>query len=145
MRLQSTTMFLYRYIKVRNKLEHYYKNLFSELNIIALYSGHDNSFYLNDELDTKETLMLLIGEYSSDYILKSYIKESFHLALYKNNFSLIEVMRYDDNIFFAPGLFFNKQLNNLIECNNFYVWIFSDENISPKLYSVNDFLLVITI
>ena len=132
---QENSMFLYRYIRARNKLKHYHKNLFSELNIVALYSEHDNSFYLNDDFDTKDTPMFLIGEYSSDYILKSYIKESFHLAKYKNRFSLIEVMKQDDNIYFAPGLFFNKQLNNLIECNNFYIWVFSDENISPQLYS----------
>lgn len=133
---QGNSMFLYRYIRARNQLKYYHKNLFSELNMIALYSEYDNSFYLNDEFDTKDTPMFLIGEYSSDYILKAYIKESYHLAKYKNMFSLIEVMKQDDNIFFAPGLFFNKQLNNLIECNNFYIWIFSDENISSKLYSV---------
>lgn len=133
---QENSMFLYRYIRARNKLKHYHKNLFSELNIVALYSNHDNSFYFNDKFDTKDTPMFLIGEYSSDYILNSYVKESFHLAKYKNRFSLIEVMKQDDNIYFAPGLFFNKQLNNLIECNNFYIWIFSDENISPQLYSV---------
>ena len=132
---QDNEMFLYRYIRARNRLKHYYKNSFSELNIVALYSEHDNSFYINDEFDTKETPMFLIGEYSSDYILKSYIKESFHLAKYKNGFSLIEVMKQDDNIYFAPGLFFNKQLNNLIECNSFYIWIFSEENIFPQLFS----------
>lgn len=132
---QDHLMFLYRYIKARNRLEHYHKNLFSELNIVALYSEHDNSFYFSDDFDTKETPMYLIGEYSSDYILKSYINESFHLAKYKNRFSMIEVIKQDDNIYFAPGLFFNRQLNNLIECNNFFIWVLSDEQIPGNLYS----------
>jgi len=133
---RDNSMFLYRYIKSRNKLAYYKKSDFSELNNIALYTQHDNSFYYDDEFDTKETFLFLVGDYSSDYILKSYIKESLHLAKFKNGLSLIEVIKQYDNIFFAPSLLFEKQLNNLIEYNNFYLWIFSDKNISNESYSL---------
>ncbi len=131
------SMFLFRYIKARNLLYKYRKNLFSELNIVALYVQNDYSFYINDDFDTKNRLLYLIGEYSSDYILKAYITEGLHLAKYKNNGSLIEVMRLDDTTYFAPGLFFEKQMNALIEFENFNLWILSEKEITSNTYFSN--------
>ena len=127
-------MFLFRYIKARNLLYKYHKNLFSELNIIALYVQNDYSFYINDDFDMKNGFSCLIGEYSSDYILKSYVKEGGHLAKYKNNGSLIEVIKMDDNTYFSPELFLKKEMNTLIEFDNFNLWIFSANDITPNSY-----------
>ncbi|MCI5521359.1 MAG: hypothetical protein MR411_01910 [Tenericutes bacterium] len=134
-------MFLYRYVVARNRLNDYHKNLFSELNMIALYVKKDYSFYINDEFDTKNIFLHIIGEYSSDYILDAYIKEGFHLSKYKNNYSFIEVIKMDDNIYFAPGLFFEKQLNNVIEFGNLNLWILSSKNLSKEKYHVIKMLI----
>lgn len=130
------SMFLYRYAVARNRLNDYHKNLFSELNMIALYVKKDYSFYINDDFDTKNIFLHIIGEYSSDYILDSYIKEGFHLTKFKNNYSFIEVIKMDDNIYFAPGLFFEKQLNNVIEFDNLNLWILSSKNLQEEKYHV---------
>lgn len=130
---EKESLFLYRYITARNKLKYYYKNEFSELNVVALYSNNGKSFYLTDDVDSKEISVLLIGEYSSDYILKSYIKESCHLAKY-NNDQLIEVVKKDENIYHAPGLLLKRKINSLVECNNFYIWIFSKKNVTSESF-----------
>lgn len=133
-------MFLYKYIVARNRLKHYQKNLFTELNFVALFSERDKSFYLGDEYDSKETPLFFIGEYSSDYILKSYIKNGYHLALFSRT-SLLEVVKKEDKIYFAPGLFFKHQLNNLLEFNKFNIWVLSEENIDNNSYHITNLII----
>ena len=67
--------------------------MFTELNTVALYIERGYSFYIDDNYDIKNSLLCIEGEYSSDYILKSYIKEGNHLAKYMNDYSFIEVIR----------------------------------------------------
>ena len=133
-------MFLYKYIVARNRLKHYRKNLFTELNFVALFSENDKSFYMGDDCDSKDTLLFFIGEYSSDYILKSYIKNNCHLAVFSKT-SLLEVMRKEDGVSFAPGLFYNHQLNNLLEFNKFNIWILSEENINNSSYHITNLII----
>lgn len=133
-------MFLYKYIVARNRLKYYKKNLFTELNFVALFSERDKSFYFGDECDSKNTPLFFIGEYSSDYILKSYIKNGYHLARF-NNTSLLEVVKREDGISFAPGLFYKHQLNNLLEFNKFNIWILSEENISNDSYYIINLII----
>lgn len=98
-------MFLQRYLIARKRLKYYEKNDFSELNIIAFYINMNYSFYVDDRIDSKEAIIGLIGEYSADYILKAYQKEQKHLCkgIVKN--TMIEVIKIDGNIFFAPRSF----------------------------------------
>ena len=133
-------MFLYKYIVARNRLKYYQKNLFTELNFVALFSERDKSFYLSDECDSKEASLFFIGEYSSDYILKSYIKNGYHLAFFSRTL-LLEVMKKEDGINFAPGLFYKRQLNNLLEFNRFNVWVLSEENIDKKSYHITNLII----
>ena len=133
-------MFLYKYIVARNRLKHYKKNLFTELNFVALFSERDKSFYLGDECDSKEASLFFIGEYSSDYILKSYIKNGYHLALFSRT-SLLEVMKKEDGVCFAPGLFYKRQLNNLLEFNKFNIWVLSEENIDNNSYHITNLII----
>jgi len=133
-------MFLYKYIVARNRLKHYRKNLFTELNFVALFSEKDKSFYWGDDCDSKELSLFFIGEYSSDYILKSYIKNDYHLAYYSRT-SLLEVIKKEDEILFAPGLFYKQQLNNLLEFNKLNIWILSEENIDNNSYFFNKLIL----
>lgn len=133
-------MFLYKYIVARNRLKHYKKNLFTELNFVALFSERDKSFYLGDDCDSKEASLFFIGEYSSDYILKSYIKNGYHLAHF-SRISLLEVMKKEDGINFAPGLFYKRQLNNLLEFNKFNIWVLSEENIDNNSYHITNLII----
>ena len=129
-------LFLQRYVVARKKLKCYEKNSFSELNVIALYVSNGYSFYMNDEVDVKETLLYLIGEYSSDYILKAYIKEEKHLCDGIENNTKIEVIKIDGNIYFAPGLFLLKKINQVYENNNFILWCITDEIKDQNLYNI---------
>ena len=126
-------LFMYRYLKSRKRIGDYKRLLFSELNTIALYVQQGYSFYIGDDIDIKDTSLTFIGEYSSDYILKSYIKEGLHLAKYKDTGILVEVEKNDDNSYFSPSLLFGEdQLNSLIEVNKFNVWILSNENLNAN-------------
>ena len=133
-------MFLYKYIVARNRLKYYKKNLFTELNLVALFSEKDKSFYFGDDYDSKEASLFFIGEYSSDYILKSYIKNNCHLATFSRT-SLLEVIKKEDGVYFAPVLFYKYQLNNLLEFNKFNIWILSEENINNNSYHITNLII----
>lgn len=142
---EDETLFFHRYITARKKLVHYEKNLFSELNFIALYVQENYSFYFNDTIDIKDAYLSIIGEYSADYIQKAYIKEDFHLTKFISNNSLIEVIKLNTNIYFAPGLFFDKQLNKVLECNNFTLWVMTEKNSNPNQYDLYNQIIDIII
>lgn len=129
-------LFLQRYLIARKKLKYYEKNDFSELNVIAFYVKNGYSFYINDMVDVKESVLSLIGEYSSDYILKAYIKEGKHLCNGIKENTKIEVIKLDGNIYFAPGLLLNRIINQVYENNNFILWCISDEIKDQKLYGI---------
>lgn len=120
--------FLQEYIESRKRLKKYHKNLFSELNMVALFTIKDNSFYSSDDVDIKEAFLSIIGEYSSDYILKSYLHESKKLCNFYNKKSLIEVIKIDNSIFFAPQLFLEKLLNKVVIDIDSTIWIISKGN-----------------
>lgn len=98
-------MFLQRYLIARKRLKYYKKNDFSELNTIAFYVNRNYSFYIDDRIDSKEAIIGLIGEYSADYILQAYQKEQKHLCKGIQKNTMIEVIKIDGNIFFAPRSF----------------------------------------
>ncbi len=123
---ENNKYFLQEYIDTRKRLKEYRKNLFSELNMIALFTLKDNSFYSSDDVDVKEVYLSIIGEYSSDYILKSYLRESKKLcSFYKEN-TLIEVIKIENSIYFAPQLFFEKILNKVVIDKESTIWIIND-------------------
>ena len=120
---ETNKFFLQEYIVSRKRLKNYQKNAFSELNMIALFVANGNSFYLSDDIDTKEATLSIIGEYSSDYILKSYLRESKRLCNHYQKSALIEVIKIDKNIYFAPQMFLEKILNKTIIDNDSTIWI----------------------
>lgn len=125
---ENNKYFLQEYIDSRKRLKQYHLNSFSELNLISLFTINDNSFYSSDEVDVKEVFLGIIGEYSSDYILKSYLRESKMLCnSYKRN-TLIEVIKIDDCVYFAPQLFLEKILNKVIIDNESTTWIVCNGN-----------------
>ncbi len=129
-------LFFFRYLTARKKMLLYEKSFFSELNLIALYVDHDYSFYFNDNVDIKNVYLTIIGKYSADYIKKAYITEGFHLVKYITDKSFIEVIKLDKNVYFAPGLFLDKQINKVFEFNNFVLWFFSEQNIDLQQYNL---------
>ena len=98
---KEDSMFFQRYLTARKRLKYYEKNLFSEWNIIVFYINNSYSFYVDDKIDTKEAIIALIGEYSSDYILKAYQSENKHLCRGIENNSLLEVIRLENNTYCA--------------------------------------------
>ena len=125
---ENNEFFLKEYIDARKLLKYYEKNLFSELNFIALFVNNDYSFYLGDEMDTKDAFLSFIGEYSSDYILKSYLHESKKLCKFYKGNSLIEVIKMDKSVYIAPQMFLEKLLNMVIVDGNSTIWIISNNN-----------------
>lgn len=128
-------LFLQEYINARKKIKYYEKNAFSELNTIAMFVKNNYSFYIDDDVDIKEAYPYFIGEYSSEYILKAYQRESKQLCRFYKKNSFIEVIKYSDNIFFAPQLYLSNILNKVIIDNNSTIWIISDKNIE-KGYNI---------
>ena len=131
---ENNKFFLGEYIDARKRLNHYKKNLFSELNFVALFSNNGYSFYINDDIDVKDAFISIVGEYSSDYILKSYIRESKKLCNFYKKGSLIEVIKIDRSIYFAPQLFLDKILNKVLMDNNSVIWIINE---NENMYGYN--------
>ena len=50
---------------------------------------------MDDDTDAKEALFLILGEYSSDYILKAYQYEAKRLCKFYNQGKFIEVIQID--------------------------------------------------
>lgn len=132
----SQNMFFQRYITARKKLKYYEKNLFSELNIIALYVKNGYSFYFGDELDTKDSYLNIIGEYSFDYILKAYLKNRVHLVRSHDYRHLLEITKLDDNLYTCPDLFYERRINKVVEFDGNLIWVITDRNIDNNLYDV---------
>ena len=98
---KEDSIFFQRYLTARKRLKYYEKNLFSELNIVVFYINNNYSFYVDDKVDTKEAIIALIGEYSSDYILKAYQSENKHLCRGVESNSLLEIIRLENNTYCA--------------------------------------------
>lgn len=124
----NNDFFLREYLDSRKRLKNYEKNLFSELNLIALYVNNGYSFYMDDDTDAKEALFLILGEYSSDYILKAYQYEAKRLCKFYNQGKFIEVIQIDKSIFTAPQLLLERVLNIVIINNNSTIWIINKDS-----------------
>lgn len=121
----SQNMFLKRYLIAKNRIK-VMPSLFSELNLIALYTKKDYSFYFNDNIDMKEINLHYSGEYSSAYIEKADRKENKHLVLsYDKNYNS-EVIKNDDDIYIVNAHFRDKCFKLCVEKENSLIWIITD-------------------
>lgn len=123
----SKNMFLQRYMIAKSRLKVPNHNSFSELNLIAQYVSRDYSFYFDDRVDSKNTMFMYVGEFSSEYIYKSEEKRNEHLVpSYKDNYNSL-VVKNDDNIYFCDNHFRDKKLNLCIETKNIVIWLLTVE------------------
>lgn len=121
----NQNMFLKRYLIAKNKIQ-VIPSLFSELNLIGMYTEKDYSFYFDDNIDMKETYLHYYGEYSSSYIEKADIKENKHLvSSYNKNYNC-EVIKTDDDIYIINNHFVDKCLKICVEKENNLIWIITD-------------------
>ena len=88
--------FIPRYIRAKSKL-----NIMtppsksSELNAIEIYTGNDNSFYLSDEYDSKNTAIAFPPGDSLDYVIRAMKKEDRQLADSYDGIHLVDVVLTD--------------------------------------------------
>lgn len=119
-------LFLKRYILAKEKLRNFIPNSFSELNLISMYVSKDYSFYFNDDVDIKETLLWYTGEFSAEYILKADNKINEHLIeSYEPEYNCV-VVRNERNIYVWKNNFKDNRLNVCVETNKFLIWIITD-------------------
>lgn len=123
----SKNMFLQRYMIAKNRLKAPNHNAFSEINLIAQYVAKDYSFYFDDRVDSKNTMLMYVGEFSSEYIYKSEEKRNEHLIpSYEDNYNRV-VIKNDDNIYFCDNHFIDRKLNLCIEANTIVIWLLTEE------------------
>lgn len=123
----SKNMFLQRYMIAKSKLKAPNHNIFSELNLIAQYVAKDYSFYFDDRIDSKNTMLMYVGEFSSEYIYKAEEKQNEHLVpSYEDNYNRI-VIKNDDNIYICNNHFIDRKLNLCIETKNIIIWLLTEE------------------
>ena len=132
----NQNMFLKRYLIAKNRIK-VLPSLFTELNLIGMYTEKDYSFYFDDNIDMKEINLHYFGEYSSSYIEKADRKENKHLVpSYDKNYN-IEVIKNDDDIYIVNDHFRDKYFKLCVEKENSLIWIITDiiDNIgSSSLY-----------
>lgn len=132
----NQNMFLKRYLIAKNRIK-VLPSLFTELNLISMYTEKDYSFYFDDNIDMKEINLHYFGEYSSSYIEKADRKENKHLVpSYDKNYN-IEVIKNDDDIYIVNDHFRDKYFKLCVEKENSLIWIITDiiDNIgSSSLY-----------
>lgn len=121
----NQNMFLKRYLIAKNRIK-VLPSLFSELNLIGIYTEKDYSFYFDDNIDMKGTNLHYFGEYSASYIEKADRKENKHLVLsYDKNYNS-EVIKNDDDIYIVNDHFRDKCFKLCIEKENNLIWIITD-------------------
>jgi len=125
---KSDSVFLPRYIRARSKLHSDIPNLFSELNNIEIYVNNHYSFYINDDFNPKDGLLLIAPGDSIDYIVRAVKKEKRHLVESFKDGYLTEVVSNDEarNIF-IDLVFDVPRASLLTEFSNVSIWIYSSE------------------
>jgi len=121
----NQNMFLKRYLIAKKRIK-IMPSLFSELNLIGIYTEKDYSFYFDDNIDMVKTSLHYLGEYSSSYIEKADKKENKHLVpSYDKNYNC-EVIRNNDDIYIVNSHFGDKRLKLCIEKENSIIWVITD-------------------
>lgn len=121
----NQNMFLKRYLIAKKRIK-IMPSLFSELNLIGIYTEKDYSFYFDDNIDMCETSLHFLGEYSSSYIQKADRKENKHLVPSYDKKYNCEVIKNDDDIYIVNSHFGDKRLKLCIEKENSIIWIVTD-------------------
>lgn len=120
-------LFLQRYMIAKSKLQTHNHNSFSELNLIVQYISSDYSFYFDDRLDVKKSMMMYVGEFSAEYIYKAEQKINEHLVpSYKDNYNS-KVIKNENNIYLCDNHFYDKKLNLCIVADKLVIWLLTEQ------------------
>lgn len=132
--------FIPRYIDSKSKLLPNHLPYSMDINYIAIYSDNNYSFYVDDEVDVRQTNLFVGFEDAVDYLNKALTESDKQLVLCPNSDYLKEVVLTDPNrnIYCSTS---HKQLELLNRFKNIDIWITTDKPTSVEmLYVLNTIL-----
>ena len=137
------SFFLPRYIDSKSKLLPSLLPFPMDINYIAIYSDNNYSFYVDDEVDVRETNLYVGFGDAVDYLNKALTNLDEQLVLFTNSDYLKEVVLIDPkrNIYCSTS---HKQLEILIKFKNINIWITSEEPSSIEKLNVVNTILDVT-
>lgn len=132
--------FLPRYIRAKDKINMPTSNVFSELNIISIYTNNAYSFYIDDDFNPNETTLFVAPGDSIDYINQAIEKEDVVLVESYVDGWKTKVESSDEigNIYTEIRNLENKRATLCIRFSNCIIWITSDdivEKLDINLYA----------
>ncbi len=138
--------FIPRYIRAREKINTQMPHLFSELNEISIYTSNQYSFYMNDDLNTYNTMFMIAPGDSIEYINKAIKNEGAVLIDSYEDGWKTQVVLCDSkrNIYTEERMMETKRSSLCIRYNNCTIWITSGE-ISEKVDVNLNFSIIDTI
>ncbi|MFW2503469.1 hypothetical protein ACN078_20300 [Clostridium diolis] len=134
---KSNSAFLPRYIRAKSKLQSGSSNIFSELNSIEIYVKSDYSFYLNDDINIKNSMLYISPGDSIDYIIRAINKDKRHLVESYNERYYTEVILHDEarNIYTEARIDIPR-FTLLSKFSNVSIWIYSSEILGSEELNV---------
>lgn len=125
--------FMPRYIRAKEKIRTQTPNLFSELNAVSIYTSNQYSFYMNDDFNPYNTMLMIAPGDSIEYINQAIKNEGAVLIDsyedgWKTQVTLCDAMR---NMYTEVHMMETKRSSICIRYNNCVIWITSGE-ISEK-------------
>ncbi len=138
--------FIPRYIRAKEKITIQMPNLFSELNTVSIYTSNQYSFYMNDDFNLYNTMLIIAPGDSIEYINQAIKNEGAVLIDsyedgWKSQVVLYDAMR---NMYTEARMMEIRRSSLCIRYNNCIIWITSDE-ISEKVDVNLNFSIIDTI
>lgn len=132
--------FIPRYIDSKLKLSPSFLPYPMDINYIAIYSDNNYSFYIDDDVDVRESNLFVEFGDSIDYLNKALTKLDKQLVSFPNSNYLKEVVLTDlkRNIYCSTS---HKQFELLIKFKNINIWITTEEPTSIEMLNVIKTLL----
>lgn len=126
---QKKENFIPRYIRAKEKINTQIPNVFSELNLISLYTSNHYSFYLDDDFNPYNTTLLIAPGDSIDYINQSIKNEGAILIDSYEDGWKTKVILCDEirNMYTEECMMETKNSTLCIRYNNCVIWITSGE------------------
>ena len=138
--------FIPRYIRAKEKIRTQIPNLFSELNAVSIYTSNQYSFYLDDDFNPNDTMLMIAPGDSIEYISEAIKKEGAILIDsyedgWKTQVVLCDALR---NMYTEVRMMETRRSSICIRYNNCVIWITSGE-ISEKVDVNLNFSIIDTI
>ena len=119
--------FIPKYIKAKIKVTTLPPALIGELNYLEIYKNENCSFYVSDDHDLKNTILVIPPGDGLDYIIRAVRKEDRHLVEYYNHKQLHEVV-LNDHIrqIYCTEPSSNNLIRLLVKTRSVNIWITTD-------------------